>query len=84
MLDFFAVHPEHQGKGVGTALLKYGIEKAKEMNMDIFVLAMVGGFRIYTRMGFELMETVVQDATRYGGNDNYTFHFMEYEIRDKN
>lgn len=68
---------------MGTALLKYGIEKAREMNMDIFVLAMVGGFRIYKRMGFKLMETVVQDATPYGGNDNYAFQFLEYEIRNK-
>lgn len=29
------------------------------------------------------METVVQDATKYGGNDNYAFQFLEYEIRDK-
>lgn len=81
VLDFFAVHPENQGKGVGTALLKHGIEKAREMNMDIFVLGMAGGFRIYKRMGFKLMETVVQDATRYGGNDNYAFQFLEYEIK---
>lgn len=53
------------------------------MNMDIFVLAMAGGFRIYKRMGFKLMETVVQDATRYGGNDNYAFQFLEYDIRNK-
>lgn len=82
MLDFFAVHPENQGKGVGTALLQHGIEKAREMNMDIFVLGMVGGWSIYKRMGFKLMETVVQDATRYGGNDNYAFQFLEYEIKN--
>lgn len=83
MLDFFAVHPENQGQGVGSALLKHGIEKATEMNIDIFVLGMVGGWRVYKRMGFKLMETVVQDATRFGGNDNYAFQFLEYEIKGK-
>ncbi|POS73480.1 acetyltransferase [Diaporthe helianthi] len=81
VLDFFAVHPENQGRGVGKALLKHGIEKAREMNMDIFVLGMAAGFQIYKRMGFTVMEKVVQDATRYGGNDNYAFQFLEYEIR---
>ncbi|KAJ0108764.1 hypothetical protein J7T55_011255 [Diaporthe amygdali] len=83
ILDFFAVHPENQGKGVGTALLEHGIAKARELNIDIFVLGMVGGWRIYKRMGFKLMETVVQDATKYGGNENYAFQFLEYEIRNK-
>ncbi|KAI3392442.1 hypothetical protein diail_5686 [Diaporthe ilicicola] len=83
VLDFFAVYPDNQRKGVGTALLEYGIEKARELNLDIFVLGMVGGLGIYQRMGFKLMETVTQDATPFGGNDNYTFHFLEYEIRTK-
>lgn len=83
MIEFFAVHPDNQGKGVGTALLEHGIQKAKELGMDIFVLAFVGGFRAYKNMGFTTLGSLVQDATAYGGNDHYAVKFMEYEVGKK-
>lgn len=83
MIEFFAVHPEHQGKGVGTALLRHGIQKAGELGIDIFVLAFVGGFRAYKNVGFTMLESVVQDATAYGGNDYYAVQFMEYVVGRK-
>lgn len=83
MLDHFAVHPENQGKGAGLALLKHGILKAQELGLDIFVMAFVGGFGIYKRMGFTLLDSLVQDATPFGGNDNYAVQFMELVISEK-
>ncbi|KUI65965.1 hypothetical protein VM1G_02388 [Cytospora mali] len=82
VIEYFAVHPENQGKGVGTALLKHGIEKAQELGIDIFVLAFVGGFRAYNNAGFITLDSLVQDATAYGGNDNYAVQFMEYRVDD--
>lgn len=79
MLDFFAVHPENQGKGAGLALLKHGIQKAQELGLDIFVMAFVGGFGIYKRMSFKLLDSLVQDATPFGGNDNYAVQFLELQ-----
>ena len=83
MLEFFAVHPENQQKGVGAALLKHGIQKAEEIGIDIFVLAFVGAFRVYKNMGFTLLDSLVQDATAYGGNDYYAVQCMEYEVGKK-
>ncbi|KUI59146.1 hypothetical protein VP1G_06410 [Cytospora mali] len=83
VIEFFAVHPENQGKGVGTALLKHGIAKAQEIGIDIFVLAFVEGFRAYNNVGFITMDSLVQDATAYGGNDNYAVQFMEYRVGKK-
>ncbi|KAJ4424704.1 hypothetical protein N0V82_000632 [Gnomoniopsis sp. IMI 355080] len=80
VLDFFAVHPDNQGKGAGLALLNYGIQKAKELGLDIFVMAFVGGFGIYKRMGFKLLDSLVQDATPFGGNDNYAVQFLEFPV----
>lgn len=83
VLDFFAVHPENQGKGAGLALLKHGIQKAQELGLDIFVMAFVGGFGIYKRMDFNLLDYLVQDATPFGGNNNYAVQFLELPV-DKN
>lgn len=77
VLDFFAVHPENQGKGAGLALLEHGIQKAQELSLDIFVMAFVGGFGIYKRMNFRLLDHLVQDATPFGGNANYAVQFLE-------
>lgn len=83
VIEFFAVHPQHQGKGVGTALLRHGIQKAEELGIDIFVLAFVGGFRVYKNMGFITLDSLVQDATAYGGNNCYAVQFMEYLVEKK-
>lgn len=80
-LDYFAVHPDEQGKGVGSALLEHGIRKAQELRLDIFVLSFVGGFKIYEHRGFKLLDSMVQDATPYGGNSQYAVQYMELEAK---
>lgn len=79
VLDYLAVHPEEQGRGVGSALVRHGITKARELGIDIFVTAFVGGFGLYERLGFTLLDSIVQDATPYGGNDDYAVRFLEME-----
>lgn len=43
-------------------------------------MAVVGGFRVYENQGFMMLHSIVQDATAYGGNDNYAIRFMEYRV----
>lgn len=83
VLDFLAVHPENQGKGIATALVQAGIKKAEELGVDILVLAFVGGFKVYNNTGFKSLWTYVQDATRFGGTKDYTVQLMEYEVEKK-
>ena len=45
-----AAHPEHQGKGVGSALIRKGIELMKELNAEGIVL--LGEPEYYQRFGF--------------------------------
>lgn len=79
-LDYFAVHPNYQRKGIGTALIKHGIKKAREIGIDIFVLALEGGFKAYENTGFRLLESIVQDATRVGGSKRYSIQFMDFIV----
>lgn len=43
-------------------------------------MAFVGGFKLYENAGFKVLESIVQDATRFGGNDYYAVRFMELEV----
>ncbi|KAJ5938246.1 hypothetical protein N7454_004588, partial [Penicillium verhagenii] len=67
-LDYLAVHPDNQRKGVGTALVKSGIEQADKMGLDIFVHAFTEGYELYKRMGFELIAELIKDDSAYGGS----------------
>lgn len=46
-----AVHPEHQNKGVGSALIKEGIKKAKEMGFGGVIV--LGNPDYYKKFGFK-------------------------------
>ncbi|OHF02975.1 acetyltransferase [Colletotrichum orchidophilum] len=67
-LDYLAVHPDNQGKGIGTALVQSGMARAKEMGLDIFIHAMEAGVDLYKRLGFCIEKEFFQDDTTYGGN----------------
>lgn len=80
MLAYLAVHPDNQGKGIGTALIKHGLAKAEELGFDVFVVAFAAGFKVYRNTGFQYLSSIIQDATRVGGNDHYAIEFMEYVV----
>ena len=46
-----AVHPDHQGKGIGTLLVKSGLEELKELDAE--GCALVGPAQYYGRFGFK-------------------------------
>lgn len=81
-LEYIAVHPSNQKKGVGLALLKDGIEHARSLGLDVFLMAYKSGFRMYEKAGFKEVDRIVQDATRIGGTSHYEARFMVYEVAD--
>lgn len=81
VLDYLAVHPENKSEGIGTALLNHGIQYIEKLGIDIFALGCPAGFRVYHNAGFKVLDSIVQDATKFGGNDNCAFQFMEYEVK---
>ena len=40
-LDYLAVHPENQGRGIATQLVASGLEEAKKINKSLSALGMV-------------------------------------------
>ncbi|WP_128548246.1 GNAT family N-acetyltransferase [Larkinella soli] len=57
--DFF--HPEHQGRGLGSRLTRYRIEKLKEHASvkTVSVRTSQMAWRFYEKQGFELKEVVL-------------------------
>ncbi|KAK3357852.1 hypothetical protein B0T25DRAFT_517222 [Lasiosphaeria hispida] len=67
ILDYLAVHPRHQRRGVATALVCSGMQQAEKLGLDIFVRAMKPGVPVYQRLGFRMERELIQDDSQYGG-----------------
>ncbi|KAJ5679333.1 Acyl-CoA N-acyltransferase [Penicillium macrosclerotiorum] len=78
-LEYLAVHPDNQRKGVGTALVKSGMYQADKMKLRIFVHALREGAELYKRIGFQLIAELIQDDSAYGGSGEYGAYFFIYE-----
>ncbi|KAK4498272.1 hypothetical protein PRZ48_010930 [Zasmidium cellare] len=66
-LAMLAVHPDHQGKGVGSALLKDGLRWVDELGVPAFVVSSGQGRGLYKRYGFEEEWDFGLDAREFGG-----------------
>lgn len=51
-IGMIAVHPDHQRKGVGAMLMQWGMDKAAEENVPIWLTATPVGEGLYRKLGF--------------------------------
>ncbi|EGR50411.1 uncharacterized protein TRIREDRAFT_58989 [Trichoderma reesei QM6a] len=54
-LDFIGVDPNHQRRGIGRALLSWGIEQATKAGRDCYLMATPQGRPLYEDAGFEVV-----------------------------
>ncbi|KAF2173938.1 hypothetical protein M409DRAFT_16207 [Zasmidium cellare ATCC 36951] len=66
-LTILAVNPEQQGKGVGSALLRDGLNWVDEMKIPAFVVSSGQGRALYERYGFGEVWDFGLDAREFGG-----------------
>lgn len=78
-LDYLAVHPTQQRRGVATALVRSGMRQAEKLGLDIFVHAMKPGVPVYERLGFRMERELIQDDSQYGGPGLFGDYFLIYE-----
>ncbi|KAJ6445087.1 acetyltransferase [Purpureocillium lavendulum] len=52
VLDICCVHPKFQGRGVGKALAKWGVDEARARGIEAVTEASVMGRRVYEKLGF--------------------------------
>ena len=60
-------------------LVESGIKEAEQMGLDIFVLAFKAGLGVYKRVGFKLLDQIIQDDSKYGGKGEYGVYFLAKE-----
>ncbi|KAJ5281739.1 hypothetical protein N7478_007111 [Penicillium angulare] len=79
MLDILATLPSHQGRGVGSAILRWGCEKADALQVRIYLEATPEGYPLYVKYGWKAVENVDFDMNELGAHGVDDFVFM---IRD--
>lgn len=75
------MQPAYKGRGIASMLVERGIAEAEKMGIDIFVMAYKAGLGVYTRLGFELLESLIIDDSPWGGKGEYGCYFMEKTIK---
>lgn len=70
------VLPKYQGMKIGGALLEWGMRQADAMNARIYLEATVDGLPAYLRYGWEVVQEIMLDFTRYGGVGSQKFALM--------
>ncbi|OGE53953.1 hypothetical protein PENARI_c007G02783 [Penicillium arizonense] len=76
VLDLLATLPAYQGRGFGTAVLKWGIEKADTSKSRIFLEATPEGVPLYLKYGWKQLEEVTMDYRPFGGDGSESFYLM--------
>ncbi|EEP76732.1 predicted protein [Uncinocarpus reesii 1704] len=67
LLASLVTHPEYQGRGIGSLLLKEGLAVADKHNIPAWLEASAAGYPLYKKFGFEDVEIFDMDLTKYGG-----------------
>lgn len=67
MLNSFATHPDHQGRGAGTLLLDWGLKKADDEGLATYLDATSIARPIYEKRGFKLVKATEWDREPWGG-----------------
>ncbi|KAK1758314.1 acyl-CoA N-acyltransferase [Echria macrotheca] len=78
-LEYLAVHPDHQRKGIARSLVESGIREADRLGLPIFVLAFNVSLELYQKLGFRELGRVLQDDSKFGGDGQYNTYFLLYE-----
>ncbi|KAL2822768.1 acyl-CoA N-acyltransferase [Aspergillus cavernicola] len=79
VLEYLATDPKAQRKGVGKALLRWGMDKADQQQKRIYLEATTEGFPLYAAMGWKALDTVEIDYEQWGGKGKQELTLM---IRD--
>jgi hypothetical protein len=62
-------------------LVESGIAEAEKIGVDVIVMAYKAAVGVYKRLGFEMMEYLIQDDSKYGGEGEFGAYFMERKTK---
>ncbi|KAH8803534.1 acyl-CoA N-acyltransferase [Xylogone sp. PMI_703] len=70
-LSFFFVHPDYQNRGIGSMLLKWGIEEANRHHVRLWLTSTPQAVNVYQKKGWEVVNEHEVDLGKYGGPGIY-------------
>lgn len=73
VLDTLVTLPQHERRGAGSLLVRWGCEKADEVNAQAYLDASPIGAPLYARHGFVALPEVALDLRRWGGDEVMRF-----------
>lgn len=73
VLDTLVTLPQHERRGAGSMLVRWGTERADEAGFEAYLEASPMGAPMYARHGFEPQKKVELDLTKYGGDEVLEF-----------
>ncbi|RDW94577.1 hypothetical protein BP5796_00340 [Coleophoma crateriformis] len=76
VVHFLGVHQKYQGKGVGTLLLKNGLNLADVQGRRTYIEATDAGRRLYLKLGWEEIDVLRIDIQKWGGSKPGTNYVM--------
>ena len=75
-VESLAVAPEHQRKGLGTALLREFTKVLDEKKMGCYLRSSSMGKGLYERFGWRVLGVHKPDLKRWGYDKEYTGYYM--------
>ncbi|KAF4552486.1 Hypothetical protein D9617_10g074680 [Elsinoe fawcettii] len=66
-LKSICTHPDHQRKGIGKVMMRWGLKKADELDVPIYLEASPAGRRLYEQSGFVSRGYLDWDASKFDG-----------------
>ena len=73
VLDTLVTLPQHERRGAGSMLVRWGCEKTDEAGVEAYVEASLMGAPMYARHGFEAVKEIELDLRNYGGDEVMRF-----------
>jgi ribosomal protein S18 acetylase RimI-like enzyme len=70
------VLPSYQGNGLGEMLLRWELERAREMGKRVILIASPEGAGLYKKYGFVELEKLTMNLEEYGGRGSYVQTIM--------
>ncbi|KAK7190129.1 hypothetical protein DPSP01_007967 [Paraphaeosphaeria sporulosa] len=71
-----AVLPQHERRGAGSMLVKWGCDRADEAGVEAYLEASLMGVPMYERHGFRPVKRIELDMKKFGAEENAPFVVM--------
>ena len=83
VLNMLMTHPEHQRRGAGKMLVQQGTDLADKGRLPCYLEGSPQGHRLYLDMGFEDLETVDMDGSKFGSEGIHLHYVMVRPAKEK-